>query len=123
MYADDLVLMSQIKEGLQKCLDRLYEYCQKRKLVVNTDKTKIMIFNKSEKMLKNCRFIYNSDIIEMVQEFKYLGIRIRASVVFTRGVADLSNKAESHVHAKTKIQIHTYIPNYIFGFSMHASNR
>ena len=29
----------------------------------------------------------------MVQEFKYLGIRIRASGVFTRGVADLSNKA------------------------------
>ena len=54
-------------------------------------------------MLKNCRFIYNSDIIEMVQEFKYLGIRIRASGVFTRGVADLSNKAGSHVHAKTKI--------------------
>ena len=34
MYADDLVLMSQTKEGLQKCLDRLYEYCQKWKLVV-----------------------------------------------------------------------------------------
>ena len=40
MYADDLVLMSQTKEGLQKCLDRLYEYCQKWKLVVNTDKKK-----------------------------------------------------------------------------------
>ena len=29
----------------------------------------------------------------MVQELKYLGIRIRASGVFTRGVTDLSNKA------------------------------
>ena len=29
----------------------------------------------------------------MVQEFKYLGIRIRASGIFTRDVADLSNKA------------------------------
>ena len=58
--------------------------------MVNTDKTKIMVFNKSGKMLKNCRFTYNSDIIEMLQEFKYLGIRIRASGVFTRGVADLS---------------------------------
>ena len=35
----------------------------------------------------------------MVQEIKYLGIRIRTSGVFTRGVADLSNKA----YAKTKV--------------------
>ena len=83
MYADDLVLMSQTKERLQKCLDRLYEYCQKWKLVVNTDKTKIMVFNKSGKMFRKCRFTYNNDIIEMVQEFKYLDIRIRASGVFT----------------------------------------
>ena len=93
MYADDLVLMLQTKEGLPKHLDRLFEYCQKRKLVVNTDKTKIMVFNKSGKMLKNCRFTYSSDIIEMVQECKYLGIKIRVSGVVTRGVADLSNKA------------------------------
>ena len=29
----------------------------------------------------------------MVQEFKFLGIRIKAFAVLTRGVADLSNKA------------------------------
>ena len=39
MYADDLVLMSTSKEGLQKCLDDLNIYCKKWKLKVNTDKT------------------------------------------------------------------------------------
>ena len=87
--------------------------------MVTTDKTKIMVFNKSGKMLKNCRFTYNSDIIEMVQEFKYLGIK-RASGVFTRSVADLSNKV---LKIMFMLRHHTYIPNYIFGFSMHASNR
>ena len=39
-------------------------------------------------------YIYsNKDIIEMVQEFKYLGIRIKAPGVLSRGVTDLSNKA------------------------------
>ena len=28
MYADDLVLMSVSKEGLQKCLDDLHSYCK-----------------------------------------------------------------------------------------------
>ena len=41
--------------------------------MTNTDKTKIMLFNKSRKRLKNCRFTYNNGIIEMVQEFKGKG--------------------------------------------------
>ena len=52
MYADDLVLMSASKEGLQKCLDYLNIYCKKWKLKVNTDKTKILIFNKSGRLIK-----------------------------------------------------------------------
>ena len=50
MHADDLVLMSASKEGLQKCLDDLNIYCKKWKLKVNTDKTKILIFNKSGRL-------------------------------------------------------------------------
>ena len=38
MYADDLVLMSVSKEGLQKSLDDLQIYCNKWKLKVNTKK-------------------------------------------------------------------------------------
>ena len=38
IYADDLVLMSVSKEGLQKCLDDLQVYCNKWKLKVNTKK-------------------------------------------------------------------------------------
>ena len=36
---------------------------------------------------------YIYDIIDMVQEFKYLGIRIRATGVFTRVIVELSNEA------------------------------
>ena len=37
MYADDLVLMSVSKDGLQKCLDDVQIYCNKWKLKVNTE--------------------------------------------------------------------------------------
>ena len=56
MYADDLVLMSVSKEGLQKCLDDLHSYCKKWKLKVNTDKTKVLIFNKSGRSMKKTSF-------------------------------------------------------------------
>ena len=41
MYADDTVLLSETKEGLQNILDRLYTYSSKWNIDVNVDKTKM----------------------------------------------------------------------------------
>ena len=43
VYADDLVLLSVSKEGLQPCLDSLQMYCDRWKLKINVDKTKVII--------------------------------------------------------------------------------
>ena len=64
MYADDLVLMSALKEGLQKCLDDLNIYCKNWKLKVNTEKTKILIFNKSGRLIKRHHFVFESEALE-----------------------------------------------------------
>ena len=44
LYADDTIIFSESAEGLQKGLDVLKDCCDKWKLIVNTNKTKIMIF-------------------------------------------------------------------------------
>ena len=44
LYGDDIVVFSSTSEGLQRGLNILSDYCDKWKLVVNTDKTKIMVF-------------------------------------------------------------------------------
>ena len=38
LYADDLMLLSETKTGLQMCIDKLKEYCDKWKLTVNLKK-------------------------------------------------------------------------------------
>ena len=38
MRADDIILLSETKEGLQNCLNNLNIYCQQWKLVVNLKK-------------------------------------------------------------------------------------
>ena len=48
-WADDLVLMSESKEGLQQHLNVLEKYCKVWKPSVNTDKTQLVIFNKNGK--------------------------------------------------------------------------
>ena len=44
LYADDIILFGKTPEDLQNALSVLEDYCQRWKLTVNTDKTKIKVF-------------------------------------------------------------------------------
>ena len=46
LFADDAVIMSDTKQGLQNSLNQLEAYCEKWKLLVNVSKTKVVIFRK-----------------------------------------------------------------------------
>ena len=62
LYADDLVLLSTTEEGLQRNIDRVHEYCINWGLVINTDKSKVMTFSKTGRMVKDkFRFIVGMD--------------------------------------------------------------
>ena len=93
MFADDLILMSESAEGLQKCLDKLQEYCTKWCLTVNIDKTKVIIFNKGGARYSRYKFrIMNCDI-EITDKYCYLGIIFSASGSFTKACDALYDKA------------------------------
>ena len=66
LYADDLVLLSESSHGLQRCLNKLNEYCNTWKLTVNIDKTKIMIFNKTGKAVRKVEYMYGNDKLEVL---------------------------------------------------------
>lgn len=76
LYADDIVLLSESQSGLQNCLDHLYSYCESWKLEVNTDKSKVIVFNSNGKTYKNT-FLYNKTEIETVAQYNYLGITMK----------------------------------------------
>ena len=106
MYADDLILISQTKEGLQKQLDKLNEYCLKWKLEVNSKKTKIMIFNRGNRLIK-ADFRINNILLENVKTIKYLGFTIAVTnCSFLPTVEDLSLKAGKVIYAlNTRIKL------------------
>jgi len=56
LYAADIVLFGNTAKELQENLFILEEYCNRWKLVVNTNKTKIMIFRKGGRLPINISF-------------------------------------------------------------------
>ena len=102
LYADDLVLISESKEGLQRQIDTLQEYCQKWKLKINTDKTKTMVFNRGNKII-NANFKVDNSPIENVKRFKYLGFTLSAkNCQFQPTIDDLGIKATRALFAIRK---------------------
>ena len=47
VYAGDLVLLSESKEGLQSCLDSLPMYCDRWQLKINVETRGPMVLNRS----------------------------------------------------------------------------
>ncbi len=88
-YADDLLICSESKEGLQEGLKRLHKYCTKWRLTINVKKSKIMLFNKAKKG----DFKIGTDSLEIVRHYKYLGLTIANNGKYCKAVSDIMNKA------------------------------
>ena len=92
MYADDVIVFSDSADGLQKRLKALESYCDTWCLNVNFKKTKVLIFNKSGRHIKE-PFYFKSELIETVFKYKYLGVIFQSSGLFNYAKEDLFNKS------------------------------
>ena len=72
LYADDLII-SRSKTGLQNYLDKLSSFCTSWMMKINPKKTKIMVFQKRARKNADFHFLIDSQIIDVVQEYSYLG--------------------------------------------------
>ena len=73
LYADDTILLSESSEDLQRMLNTFGQYCEDWKLNVNIEKTKILIFSRG-KISRNEKYYLNNAEIEIVKDYKYLGV-------------------------------------------------
>jgi hypothetical protein len=62
-FANDLVLTSESKVGLEQQLNTLQQFCVEHGLIVNVEKTKAMMFNSINPCQK---FVFKGDTIESV---------------------------------------------------------
>ena len=82
----------QIKKGLDKALKILDFFGRKWQLAINTDKTKIMMLNKSK--YTDGPFYLNGPLEKVhACTYNYLGLKISNNGSFTVAIKELYNKA------------------------------
>jgi hypothetical protein len=86
LYADNIILVSESKEGLQHGLNVLSKFGSSWKLEVNTNKSKIMIFNSNGKSFLNHFKLDNEEYLETVKSYCYLGV----TVIYTGNLSQTS---------------------------------
>ena len=95
LYADDMILISDTRFHLQQMLSKLNEYSNRWRLNVNIDKTKITVFRNGGYLKKNASWKYDNRPLEIVSCYKYLGVHITSSGIWTecqKCKADQANK-------------------------------
>jgi len=113
LFADDVILMSSSIIGLQKQLDILAVYSDEWKLNVNMDKTSIVIFRKGGHVAKREKWRFKGCFINVVKEYKYLGLLFSHTLNLNKSVSNLSEEgsiSNAFCHSKTWY----YHPSYLF---------
>ena len=76
-FADDLVLLSPSRYGLQQLLDICASYCKKFCLDFNVKKSKVMIVGKPLLESNFSSLFLNDHPLDFVNDYKYLGVELR----------------------------------------------
>ena len=85
LYADDTIILAENERDLQTALHSVQEYCTKFKLIVNTNKTIIIIFSRG-KVRRFTTFKYGCAIIEVVSDYVYLGVKMNFNNTFAKAM-------------------------------------
>ena len=82
LWADDLILLSDTEEGLQRQLDGVFQFCSKSQMIVNSLKTKVMVFGKKS----DVSFKFHETPLSIVEEYKFLGVVFNTVVKYNQNV-------------------------------------
>ena len=88
-FADDTAIVSTSKDKTTHAMNALFSVTGRWGLTISAPKTKALVVSRTNSMIPELQF--NSETVEMVNEFKYLG-----SVLHSNGLADVDIKLSVH---------------------------
>ena len=100
---------------MQRLLNLLNNFCIVRDLVVNTVKTKVVVFKNGGILSKNEVWSYAGEILETVSCFTYLGLNFTRQLSLTQMADDQAIKGKRVlVSLLTKLYHYGQLPKEVF---------
>ena len=100
LFADDLVLLSSTRAGLQAMLGTLERFARRTGLTVNLDKTKVVVFGARLDVIRaEGAFRFEGREVEIVDSYRYLGVDVCCTGSWDRAVQSLSAAGLRACHA------------------------
>ena len=96
LYADDLVLVSKTKQGLQNLLNTLEKYTTDWYMNINMKKTKCIIFGRKKDI--KTQFYFGSTPVENCNNYTYLGIMLTVNGSLKNRIKNLEEKASKSMY-------------------------
>ena len=103
LYADDTAILAESEGDLKNALVKYENYCNAWKLTVNVDKSKIIVFSKGRQT--NYDFNLCGSRLEIVKEYKYLGILFNRSCSFYKNNFFIASQATKASFSLLKMQV------------------
>ena len=122
LYADDIVLISENEQNLQKMFDHVGYWSNKWQMKVNIDNTKIIYFRNKRKPAIKYEFKINNCKINLIGNYRYLGVIFDEYLtfkLFARTLAESGGRGLTSIISKFKqfknICYHTFTKLYDTG--------
>ncbi len=145
-YADDVLIISNIKKNIQTMLNIVDDYSNEHEIKVNGDKTVLIVFNKwlirnkneLEKDVDNSDLKLQGIVLVETHYLKYLGVELSSALSNTKHIESRVNKIHKafaliktnglndvQVHACTKGQLFKsfIMPNTTYGLDLMSLNK
>ena len=100
LYADDTVILAETADDLQNALNIYALYYETWKLTINSSKTKCVIFARGR--LPSYNFRLKEDEIEIVSNYKYLGVMFSRTGSFLAAKKHIASQANRAVFCLLK---------------------
>ena len=93
MFADDIALITDSEDKLQQMLNKVYSWCNRWRLTLNLDKTKIVHYRHPSQSRSSRVFMYGQGEIGICDKYKYLGLWMHELMDYGETVRPLSSSA------------------------------
>ncbi|MES9880684.1 MAG: reverse transcriptase family protein [Sedimenticola sp.] len=101
LYADDIVLIAETADDLQRMLDTMHTWTYRWRLQVNASKTKTMHCRKPSMPVTDRQFKFGNINLECVNTYRYLGFHINEHLNYANSAKTLKDAGSRSLGALT----------------------